>query len=111
MSGWTITNTERQPDHSRDSHTQKIRSRFPEPQPFLLFDQDCQLLPEGEVLGRKFRAVTRDPTNEQHKDANQPRFTASENPDSSPETIAEPPKASNRKSLVDKQFGINDRDR
>ena len=83
---------------------------FPEPWPFRALLQNRELLPESEVLGRKFRPVTQDPTNEHHKDANQPHFTASENPDYGPKTIAELPKASNRKSLVDKQFGINDRD-
>jgi hypothetical protein len=45
---------------------------------FQLLLQNRNLLSQREVLGRRFRPVPPEPTNEQHQDANQARFTASE---------------------------------
>ncbi len=77
---------------------------------FQLLLQNRKLLSQREILGRKFRPVTQDPTNEQHKDANQAHFAASENLDYSPKTIAEASKSSNPKLFADKAYGVLGRD-
>ncbi len=74
---------------------------------FLLSAQDRQLLSQSEILSGEFHLGAQHPTNEQHKDVNQAHSTASEKRHRRSETIAEVSRASNRKSFVDKAFGIN----
>jgi hypothetical protein len=41
---------------------------FPEPRPFLLFDQDYQLLPQSEILDRQLGAISHYVSNQNTKD-------------------------------------------
>ena len=83
----------------------------PQSRSSLSFRQKCKLLPQRKILGRELCPVTNDTTDEQHQDANQTHFTASRNLNYGSETIAAAARPSNRKSFVDKAFGINVRDK
>jgi hypothetical protein len=96
-----------------DSREDCPKDAIPVPQtrPLGLLPQGSELLAKGEILQSELRPVTDKRTDEQRQNTKQTHLTASKNVDSSLETIAGTWNASNRKSFVDKEYGIIARNR
>jgi len=107
VSARTMSEADRQPVQSFDSHTQNTRSRGRSRGRFAVRSRITSCWRKAKFsVASSTRSTTKDATEEQHQDANQAHFSASEKVRHGLETIAATLRASIRNSFADNAYGI-----